>query len=73
MPLRKLKIDGQELTPRQASELPRSATYAAICKRISTRPELSDHEIVFMPMMSKSGAGRRGARNTPFNNGNQRI
>lgn len=73
MGLRTLNISGQELTPRQASELPKAVTYAAICKRMRSRPELSDNEIVFLPMMSKSACGKRGRSNTPFNNGKFRT
>jgi len=71
-PQHKLIIDGKELSPRQASELPNSASYQAIIKRISARPELSDSEIVFLPMQTKSQAGRKGARNTSFNSGSGR-
>ena len=71
-PLHRLTINCKELSPRQASELPGSASYQCIIKRISSRPDLSDEEKVYLPMMSKSQAGTRGARNTPFNNGNNK-
>jgi len=68
-PLRKLTINGEGITPKQASELPNSASYPAITKRMRERPELSDSEIVFLPMMSASARGKRGAKNTSFNGG----
>lgn len=71
--LRKLIINGTELTPRQASELPRAASYAAITKRMRMRNDLSDNDIVYMPMATKSQAGKRGSRNSPFNSGNKRL
>ena len=71
-PVHRLTINGQELSPRQASELPNSASYQCIIKRISNRKELSDEEIVFLPMQTKAQAGRKGAKNTPFNSGNKR-
>jgi hypothetical protein len=67
--VRLLNINGKDYTMKQASELPNAASYAAIVKRCSTWKGVSDHDIVFLPMVSKSGAGRRGSDRTPFNNG----
>jgi len=61
-----LTIDGKHLSPRQASELEGAASYQAIIKRISSRPELSDVEKVFLPMLSKSQCGNLGAKNSPW-------
>ena len=65
-PIRKLTINGQELTMRQASELPGSASYQSIVGRCQKWRDRTDLEIVFTKMMSKSGAGRSSASHGSF-------